>query len=184
MPNFINLGHRSTPVGSSDGNSFVHQRRPFIITPSLSPRTSTPWLVYCDGSALPNPGRMGLGAVWTAPDGTRHTLSQMAPGEGCNNEAEVRALIAVLLALQPQGANDLRVHCDNSLVVKQVGSHTAKPVARLAALFDEARALFNTFDQALLVWIPQHRNVEADTLARAALGITAPRKVKISKKRH
>ena len=141
------------------------------------------WLVHCDGSALPNPGRMGLGAVWTAPDGTRHTLSQVAPGTGCNNEAEVRALMAALTALKLQGAQDLLLHCDNSVVVAQVGSHTAKPIARLAALFDEARALFNTFQHATLVWIPQHRNSEADALARAALGFLEPRMVKKHKKR-
>lgn len=142
-----------------------------------------PWLIHSDGSALPNPGRMGLGAVWTAPDGTRHTLSQVAPGIGCNNEAEVRALMAALRTLQLQGADDLRVHCDSSVVVAQVGSNTTKPIARLAALFDEARALFNTFSQATLVWIPQHRNGEADALARAALGVLEPRMVKKHKKR-
>ena len=142
-----------------------------------------PWLIHTDGSALPNPGRMGLGAVWTAPDGTRHTLSQVAPGTGCNNEAEVRALMAALQALKLQGADDLRLHCDNSIVVEQVGSSSAKPIARLAALFDAARALFNAFDRATLVWIPQHRNAQADALARAALGITASRVVKTNKKR-
>lgn len=142
-----------------------------------------PWLIHCDGSALPNPGRMGLGAVWTAPDGIRHSLSQVAPGIGCNNEAEVRALMAALRAVQLQGADNLQVHCDNSVVVEQVGSRHAKPIARLAALFNEARTLFDTFDQAALVWIPQHRNNEADALARAALGMTAPRKNKIPKKR-
>ncbi|BDT66663.1 bifunctional protein [Comamonadaceae bacterium OS-1] len=140
-----------------------------------------PWHIHTDGSALPNPGRMGLGAVWTAPDGTRHTLSQLAPGTGCNNEAEVRALMAALQALKLQGADDLRLHCDNSIVVEQVGSSCARPIARLAALFGEARALFKSFDQATLVWIPQHRNTEADALARAALGITAARVVKIPK---
>jgi hypothetical protein len=32
--------------------------------------TPPPWTVHCDGSATPNPGRMGVGAVITAPDGT------------------------------------------------------------------------------------------------------------------
>ena len=141
------------------------------------------WLVYCDGSAIPNPGRMGLGAVWTGPDGTRHTLSQVAPGLGCNNEAEARALMATLTALKQQGVDDLRVHCDNSVVVEQVASGAAKPIDRLASVFDEARVLLASFGSAQLVWIPGHRNVEADALARAALGVTAPRRVKTNKKR-
>ena len=142
-----------------------------------------PWLAYCDGSAVPNPGRIGLGAVFTAPDGTRHTLSQAAHETGCNNEAELRALLATLQELKQRGADTLLVHCDNSVVVEQVGSSTARPIARLAPLFDEARALLNSFDQASLVWIPRHRNSEADTLARAALGITEKRVVKKSRKR-
>ena len=142
-----------------------------------------PWLAYCDGSAVPNPGRIGLGAVFTAPDGTRHTLSQAAHETGCNNEAELRALLATLQELKQRGADMLLVHCDNSVVVEQVGSSTARPIARLAPLFDEARALLNSFDQASLVWIPRHRNSEADALARAALGITEKRVVKKSRKR-
>ena len=34
------------------------------------------WVIHCDGSAWPNPGRMGLGVVLCAPDGTCHTLAQ------------------------------------------------------------------------------------------------------------
>ena len=143
----------------------------------------SPWVVYCDGSAVPNPGRIGLGAVFTKPDGTRHTLSQAAHENGCNNEAELRALMATLQELKLRGVSRLLIHCDNSVIVEQVGSGTAKPIARLAALFDEARALLNSFDQASLVWIPLHRNSEADALACAALGMAEKRVVKISKKR-
>ncbi|MDP1566066.1 MAG: ribonuclease H, partial [Polaromonas sp.] len=49
------------------------------------------WIIYADGSAVPNPGRMGLGAVLVAPDGTRHVLSMATDARGCNNEAEARA---------------------------------------------------------------------------------------------
>jgi ribonuclease HI len=141
------------------------------------------WLVYCDGSAMPNPGRMGLGAVITEPDGTRHTLSLKATETGCNNEAELRALMVTLQALKLRGADSLLIHCDSRVVVEQVGSDTAKPIARLAPLFDEARALLNSFEQAALVWIPSHRNTEADALARAALGMTERRVLKPRRKR-
>ena len=141
-----------------------------------------PWIVYCDGSAAPNSGRMGLGAVLIAPNGARHTLSQTPQAYGCNNEAELRALMAALQELQARGARALRVHCDNSVVVEQITRPGAQPIARLAALFDAARVLFQSFEQAELLWIPQHRNGEADALARAALGLAA-RVVKVAKKR-
>jgi ribonuclease HI len=131
------------------------------------------WVLYCDGSALPNPGRMGLGAVWTEPDGTHHTLSQAAPTKGCNNEAQLRALMAALAELQRRGARALLVHCDSTIVVGQLGSKDAKPIARLAGLFEQARQLLGAFDHARLQWIPRQRNGQADALARAALGIVS-----------
>ncbi len=129
------------------------------------------WTVHCDGSAVPNPGRIGLGAVIVAPDGMRQTLSESPALHGCNNEAELRALMAALALLQRQGARALRVNSDNSVIVAQLGDPDARPIARLAALFDEARALIASFDSVQLKWIPQHRNGEADALARAALGM-------------
>lgn len=131
----------------------------------------TGWRIHCDGSAVPNPGRMGLGAVLTAADGTRHTLSIAPPQRGCNNEAELRALMAALHEARARGATALRIHTDNSILVAQLGSQATPPIARLAALFDEARALLAGFASVSLEWIPRHRNAEADALARAALGM-------------
>ena len=141
------------------------------------------WTIHCDGSAVPNPGRMGLGASILAPDGTHHSLSRPAPEIGCNNEAELSALIAALEAAQRAGADAqarLLVFSDSRVVVDQLaiarhGKPAARPIARLAVLFDTARALIAQFHSVDLRWIPQHRNEQADALARAALGITAAR---------
>lgn len=142
-----------------------------------------PWTVFSDGSAMPNPGRMGLGAVLTAPDGTQQSLSQMPPGTGCNNEAEVRALCLALQTSKTEGATDVLAYSDSSVLVEQLGPAGAKPIARLAPLFDEARALLATFERVSLVWIPRHRNGEADVLARAALGVAPKRAAKRMKGR-
>jgi ribonuclease HI len=149
--------------------------------PDPDPSIPQPWVIYCDGSAKPNPGRMGFGAVFTEPDGTRHTLSQATSTKGCNNEAELRALMAALGELQIRGATALLAYCDSSVVVEQLGGANVKPVPRLAPLFDEARALLNSFDRASLQLIPRHHNGDADALARAALGIPPKRPVKPSK---
>jgi len=129
------------------------------------------WTVHCDGSAVPNPGRMGLGAVLVAPDGTRHALSRATHSIGCNNEAELRALTDALLAARAQGASAVQVYSDNSILVEQLGGRAVKPIERLADLFDAARVLLASFDRVALQWIPRHRNAEADALARAALGM-------------
>lgn len=142
--------------------------------------SSQAWTIHCDGSAEPNPGRMGMGAVIVAPNGTRQTLSLTTCERGCNNEAELRALTAALRALAevPQVAS-LQIYSDNSVLVAQLdGRHTPPPVVRLKSLFDEARALLAGFDPVMLSWIPRHRNGEADALARAAIGLPPKATVK------
>lgn len=141
-----------------------------MLSPDVSDRPC--WVVHCDGSAQPNPGRMGLGAVLVAPDGSCETLSASAPDRGCNNEAELRALMAAAQRLIAQGATAARFYSDNSIVVEQLQSAADVPtVARLAPLFDEARALLAMLEQGSVHWLPRHRNAEADALARAALGL-------------
>ncbi len=129
------------------------------------------WVIYCDGSAVPNPGRMGLGAVVTAPDGSRHPLSITAESRGCNNEAELRALMAAMQYARQHGAAELLIHCDNSVVVQQLAETATEPFLRLAPLFDDVRAELRSFESVQLRWIPRHRNLEADALARAAVGL-------------
>ncbi|MFN3439607.1 MAG: reverse transcriptase-like protein [Acidovorax sp.] len=140
----------------------------------MSPDTAH-WLVYCDGSAVPNPGRMGLGAVLVGPDGvTQHHISEATTFTGCNNEAELRALLAALQWLARRVAatsTAVRVISDSSVLVAQLGAHAAPPIARLAPLFDEARGALQQFAHIDLQWVPRHRNGAADTLARAALGL-------------
>nr|WP_324623329.1 ribonuclease HI family protein [Delftia lacustris] len=129
------------------------------------------WTAYIDASALPNPGRMALGAVITAPDGTRQLLSQVCPDQGCNNEAELRALMAVLQTLLGLQARRLAIFTDSSVLVEQLAPspRPTRPIVRLADLFDQARAMLAKFEHVQLRWIPRHRNTEADALARAAL---------------
>ena len=133
--------------------------------------SSGAWLIYCDGSAFPNPGNMGLGVILVAPDGAHHTLSLSAPGKGCNNEAEARAIMAALQKANQLGATSVRVHSDSRVVVDQLTCDGAAPIVRLDALFTELRGLLATFDEAAVIWIPQQRNHEADALARKAVGL-------------
>jgi len=118
---------------------------------------------------------MGLGAVLTSPDGTvQHQISEATTFTGCNNEAELRALMLALQWLAQQGittSSPVQVFSDNSVLVEQLGGHPKAPIARLATLFDEARGALRQFAQAQVLWIPRHRNGAADTLARAALGL-------------
>ena len=150
--------------------------------PSPDCPSGTAWVIHCDGSALPNPGRMGLGAVVVSPDGTRHTLSQATQTTGCNNEAELRAMMAALSTL-PATDCGVEVFSDNSVLVEQLMQTNARPIARLAPLFEQARAMLGRFDPWTVRWLPRHRNTEADALARSALGMPAKAPT-LSPKRH
>lgn len=134
------------------------------------------WVIHCDGTALPNPGRMGLGAVLVAPGGATTALSRQAPGTGCNNEAELRALLLALDEACQQGASCLVISSDSSVLVEQMRLHSPasrapRPITRLAPVFEEARRALQQFESVRWQWIPRHRNGEADALARAAVGL-------------
>lgn len=155
-------------------------------------RHNPAWIIHCDGSALPNPGRMGLGAVLVSPDGVvRHEISQATHHTGCNNEAELRALLAALqwlsAALQGAGGAPARVEVqvvsDSSLLVQQLGPQPGPPIVRLTPLVDAVRSALQPFAAVELAWVPRHRNAAADALARAALGLAPKARPKQKEKK-
>lgn len=146
------------------------------MTAPAQPHDPGTWLIHCDGSALPNPGRMGLGVVLVAPGGGHTALSQQAPGTGCNNEAELRALLLALEAARGQGAQMLAIVTDSRVLMEQLEAPAhapapPAPIARLAHLFAQARLALQPFAAVRWTWVPRHRNAEADALARAAVGL-------------
>lgn len=136
-------------------------------TPAEEPR----WQAWCDGTARPNPGEIGLGALLRSPAGAIHQLSQRAPTHGCNNEAEALALLATLELAQSLGVRQLCVHSDSDVVVRLAQDPASTEAARLAPLFVQLRECIAGFEHVELKWLPQHRNGEADQLARQALGL-------------
>lgn len=128
------------------------------------------WSAWFDGSALPNPGRIGIGLVLESPDGARHERAFTAPQRGCNNEAELLALCALLEEAQALGARRLRIYGDSDIAVKYVNGIDSTEIERLRTLVARSQQLLQDFD-AVLSWIPRHRNGMADTLSRRALGL-------------
>ncbi|MEH6436071.1 ribonuclease HI family protein, partial [Massilia sp. DD77] len=131
------------------------------------------WNAWFDGSARPNPGRCGIGAILEGPDGQRIELSQDA-GYGNSSEAEYRALIAVLQAAVRQGAGELAIHGDSQVVVDDVNGPECAAAAILRPYRDQARALLARLPGATLRWIPRHKNTRADALSQRAFPPTHP----------
>ena len=127
------------------------------------------WQATFDGTAQGGLGRMAGGGVLFAPDGARHELVVPLLGHGCNNEAEYRALIAVLAALRKRGARSVHVWGDSDLVIRQLRGEQLGRAVRLAAWRTQAETLWRGFDATQATWVPRHANASADALAARAL---------------
>jgi len=133
---------------------------------SLQP--SAAWRGWFDGSAHPNPGQIGIGALLCGPDGQRMEISRRA-GHGNSSEAEYLALRALLEAAVEMGATGLAVCGDSQVVVNDVNLGAARGAKGL----DEHRArvvsLMAQLGEVQLRWVPRHRNGDADRLSQQAI---------------
>ena len=120
---------------------------------------------------MPNPGKIGIGVVLLAPDGRRSEKSLLLTVSGCNNEAELHALCAALEMAAAVGARRLLLRGDSDVALRYVRGPDSTQIARLLVLIAVAREWMGHFEDVQLVWIPRHRNTEADRLSRQALGL-------------
>lgn len=128
------------------------------------------WRAWFDGSAHPNPGRCGIGALLLGPGGTSVEISRPA-GYGNSSEAEYRALIALLEAAVIAGAADLVVYGDSRVVIDDINGPALYAAASLEEYRSAAQALLAQLDRVTLRWIPRHKNGAADALSQRAAAI-------------
>ena len=131
------------------------------------------WRGWFDGSAHPNPGQIGIGALLCGPAGERIEISRRA-GHGNSGEAEYLALTALLEAAESSGATGLVVYGDSQVVVNDVNlSAQAVAAGRGAKGLEAHRArtveLMSALGQVSLRWVPRHRNGDADRLSQQAI---------------
>lgn len=126
------------------------------------------WRGWFDGSAHPNPGRCGLGALLLGPGGERIELSQDG-GHGNSSEAEYQALIMLLSAARDAGADQLSVYGDSQVVINDVNGSDSAAAVSLSDLRCAAVALMAQLPGVTLHWLPRHKNAEADALSQRAV---------------
>lgn len=90
---------------------------------------------------------------------------------GCNNEAELHALCVALDMAAAAGARRLLLRGDSDVALRYVRGPDSTQIARLCLLVVAARERLRRFDEVQLLWIPRHRNGDADRLSRQALGL-------------
>lgn len=135
--------------------------------PPRTPGQTSAWLGWFDGSAQPNPGHCGIGALLTGPVGARLEISRPA-GYGNSSEAEYRALIALLAAAVEHGAHDLTIYGDSKVVIDDLNGSFAAAAVSLLAYRASALGLIAQLRQVTLRWIPRHKNGAADALSQLA----------------
>lgn len=126
------------------------------------------WRGWFDGSAHPNPGKLGIGALLLGPNGERVEISEAA-GHGDSSEAEYAALTALLeqaIRLQPA---QLLLCGDSQVVINDVLGTTKRPAKGLEAQRATVLALLAQLPDVTLRWVPRHRNGEADRLSQMAV---------------
>ena len=126
------------------------------------------WRAWFDGSARPNPGRCGIGAVLEGPGGVRIELSREA-GHGNSSEAEYLALVAVLEAAVEHGVPALAIEGDSQVVIDDVHAPDSASAPALRAYRARVRALLERLPGSTLRWIPRHKNRQADALSQRAV---------------
>lgn len=125
------------------------------------------WRAWFDGSAHPNPGRCGIGALLIAPDGRQFEISQDA-GDGNSSDAEYLALIAVLEMALPLQPELLFVYGDSQVVIHDVLRTEIPAATCLQSYRSQARELLRQLPEVCLHWIPRHKNAFADALSQSA----------------
>jgi ribonuclease HI len=140
--------------------------------PDAMPHPSqSEWHIWFDGSAYPNPGRIGLGVLVVSPGGQRQEYSGVAAQGGCNNVAELLALGKALDMARASGARHVLLQGDSDFVVRHINGLDTTKVIRLREIILHTQDLMTGFAECRLTWIPRHRNRDADRLSRAALGL-------------
>jgi ribonuclease HI len=127
----------------------------------------TPWRAWFDGSAHPNPGDCGIGALLEGPAGERIEISRAA-GYGNSSEAEYRALIALLEAAVDCGAHGMTIHGDSKVVIDDLNGPFADAAVSLQDCRTQALALIGQLRAVTLRWVPRHKNSHADALSQRA----------------
>ena len=144
--------------------------------------TAPHWQAWVDGTASPNPGRLGVGLVLIAPDGERRELARPLGRNGCNNSAELLAIVEALTEARRSGAQRLTIHSDSRFAVDCLNRRDDTEVPALASLLAETRQTLAGVAMVEIAWLPRHRNVDADRLARGAVGL-APKPVAKAKRK-
>ena len=126
-------------------------------------------IVNVDGGARGNPGPAAIGVV--IRDGEGNVLQDLGEtiGEATNNVAEYKALIRGIELARELGADELQIHGDSELVVKQMLGQYKVKHPDMKPLHAKAKEALSGLDSWQISHVRREQNAEADALVNQAL---------------
>ena len=128
--------------------------------------------LYVDGASRGNPGPAAIGVVILSEDGKRLKEIARYIGKATNNVAEYKAFVAGLKEALNLGANQVVVHTDSELLVKQISGEYRVKNPQLRPLHEKVKDLLSKFSSYQVNRVEREENQEADALANKALDMT------------
>lgn len=126
-------------------------------------------MIFTDGGAEPNPGPGGIGVVIQNQRGETITTISRSVGRVTNNQAEYIAVITALEKAISLGFDEVEMHADSELIVRQINGRYKVKNANLKPLYQKVIELKSRIKRFTITHIPRNLNKEADRLAGEAI---------------
>lgn len=126
------------------------------------------WIIYVDGASSGNPGNSAAAFVVYDNEGKKLLSEAIYLGQSTNNRAEYEALVRAMERASLEGIDEIRVHSDSELVVRQVGGRYRVKDVILQQYVARVQTLKKSFTSFELIHVPRELNKEADKLAQQA----------------
>jgi len=129
-------------------------------------------IVFCDGAARPNPGKGGIGIVFSG-DKMNYTISEKCVGDKLsNNFVEYASLCRALEDILSYHFEDeeVTIYSDSELLVLQMnGEKKIDRGGKYVSEYLRAKKLAGRFLRLSFHWVSRNENTEANMLASKAV---------------
>jgi ribonuclease HI len=136
--------------------------------------------LYTDGGSRGNPGESACAYAICKMDGTVVEKSGFYIGIATNNQAEYYGFKRGLERARELGIDKISLYSDSELVVNQLNGRYKVKNQELAPLYQEVKALVDSFEKITIVRVPRELNKIADTEVNRILDQQA----RIKRKKH
>ena len=149
---------------------FIMEFAPTEMTEPSQSRDDPPiWKLSVDGAS--NAQGSGAGLILTSPEGIDIEYALRFGFHASNNEAEYEAVIAGLNLAHSLEVDQLEVHSDSQLIVRQIEDTYGAKSDRMILYLQKVRDLCKKFVSVQIQYVPRTENSRADALAKLATAL-------------